>query len=352
MHKFLWIPLMSWLTVAACTVGSSYSQNNTNNTNNTNNINNTNNTNNTNNNSGPSDIVNGYWRLTSADVPMELEDGPQSITLTNTPQVFTLSGGAVANLSVVGYFMFNKLTPTTADLTPVMFMLFDDMLNQLPSAPSATSITLSAGNSADEVVISSISGTDTVTFRAVKSGTTLTITFESTTSQDPYTGPTRYVLSYVADSPTLFATQGNIDNFNLVDTNNADATLTRDSWTLLADGYYYQDTSTWTSTAMGFFTWHQIWTYASDDQGTMVEGTLDNNKVGYLWNDGAGTLRFYFYAFDGNGSTRAVTWYTSVNSAANIHAFTVSTCRDSTSSQTDFACTGREFPLSFDIVAP
>ncbi len=337
-------------------MGNYYSQNNANNTTNTNNTNHTTSTNNTNNPNNtqnvPADGVEGYWHLTSVEMPMELEGGVQSITLTNEPQEFTLAGGAVVRLSAVGSFMFNKLTATTADLTPVMFMLVDDMLNQLPAAPSAASLTLAAGNSDTEAVISQQDSGNTLTHRATRSGSTLTLTFESTTSPDPYAGPTRYVLAYVGDGPSVFATQGDVDNFNLVDTNGSGVTLERDAWTLLADGYYYQDTSTWTSTAMGFFTWHQVWTYASDEQGTLVEGTLDNTKPGYLWDDGAGTLRFYFYAFDGTGTTRAVTWYASISSAANIHAFTVSSCRDSASAAADKACSGREFPTSFDIVAP
>ncbi|PKN47612.1 MAG: hypothetical protein CVU59_02250 [Deltaproteobacteria bacterium HGW-Deltaproteobacteria-17] len=290
--------------------------------------------------------------MTAVDTIIDTVDGTQMMTLTNNPQQVTLAGGGVVTLSVVGNFLFNKLSASTADVTAPIFMPVNDLINRVPEAPAATGMTVTAGATATEVVLAMQSGGNTETYRATRTLDSMEIVFESTTSTEPFTSPTRYLLTRVGDTPAVFATAGDLDNVTILDTNGSNVTLATDTWTLLADGYYYQEGSDWTTTTLGVFSWHNLWSYAVDDLGTTVEGTVDVTRAGYLWDDGLGTLRFYFYGFDGTGTERAVTLYTTITSVVNVHSFTVSACIDSTSGSPDLACSGREFPLSFDIEAP
>ncbi len=346
MQRHFWsaLFLLSFVAAAGCTVGSSYSQNNANNVNNVNNVNN--------NTNDPTDVVKGYWRVTAIDTIIDTVDGTQLMTLTNNAQQVTLPGGGVVTLSVVGNFLFNKLTADTADLTAPMFMPVNNLLNRVPESPAASGVTVTAGTTATEVVLAMQESGNTVTYRATRNLDSMEIVFESTTSPDPFTSPTRYLLARVGDAPAVFAAAGVLDNLAILDTNGSNATLATDTWTLLADGYYYQEGSDWTSSTLGIFSWHNVWTYAVDDQGATVEGTLDVTRAGYLWDDGLGTLRFYFYGYDGAGTERAVTLHTAITSVVNVHSFTVSSCTDSASANADLSCTGREFPVSFDIEAP
>ena len=173
----------------------------------------------------------------------------------------------------MGNFQFNKLSAAGADLTPILFMPVNNLLNRVPEAPASVSVTVAEGTSAGEVVMTMPDGVETLTFRATRTLDALEIVFESTTSADPYAGPTRYALARVGETPSVFATAGTMDNVNLQDTNGSPATLSSDAWTMLADGYYYQEGSSWSASALGIFSWHTLWTYAIDDQGATIEGT-------------------------------------------------------------------------------
>lgn len=354
MKRHFWsaLFLLSYVFASGCTVGSTYSENNqnANNANNANNTNNTNNVNNTNNNTNdPSDVIKGNWRVTAVDTVVDTVDGTALLTLTNNPQPVTLAGGGQVTLAVIGNFQFNKLGAAGADLTAILFMPVNNLLNRVPEAPPSSSVTVTAGTGATEVVLGVPDGGETVTWRATRTGDNLELVYESTTATDPYAGPSRFTLVRVGETPSVFATAGTLDNVSIRDTNGNPATLSTDVWTMLADGYYYREGSSWTASPLGIYSWHTLWTYANDDQGADVVGTLDVPRPGYLFDDGLGTLRFYFYAFDGTGTDRAVTLHATVSSLLNIHAFTVTACVDSASAGVDLACSGREFPTTFDI---